>query len=139
LEIHPQALGVRLALAEHFVNRGDLELARQLCLAEIRIHPDFADAHTNLGTLYLMMGESYLAIRSLRRSLELDPNAATAKHNLEIAVNAHTTNRKISEWKPKSPDEYAAMARTFEAEGDRVLAEAARSAAKADLANEPGE
>ncbi len=48
----------------------------------VRLQPDFAPAHLNLGTLRLMQGDAEAAEQSLKRAIALEPNMATAHANL---------------------------------------------------------
>jgi Tfp pilus assembly protein PilF len=51
----------------------------------VKIRPDFADGHHNLGVTYLTAGSVDRAIEHLRRALELQPDAINAHRNLARA------------------------------------------------------
>ncbi len=48
----------------------------------VRISPNFAKAHYNLGTLYLRSGDAARGRASLERAVEIDPDYAEAHNNL---------------------------------------------------------
>ena len=51
----------------------------------IRINPDDADAHANLGAAYEIAGKSYKAIKSYKRAIRINPDNAEAHFNLGLA------------------------------------------------------
>jgi tetratricopeptide (TPR) repeat protein len=62
--------------------------------AAIRIHPDSAVAHNNLGyALSQMPGRLSDAVAEYREALRLDPTFANARFNLEAALR-RTGDRK---------------------------------------------
>jgi spermidine synthase len=52
----------------------------------LRLRPGFAQAHNNLGTLYLDMGQPERAIPAYREAIRLDPDYAQAHFNLGAAL-----------------------------------------------------
>jgi len=60
---------------------GELEDAKE----KVRIDPDYAPAHYNLGTAYIRLNKYKEAIKSLRQSIRIDPDHAGAHTNLGIA------------------------------------------------------
>ena len=52
----------------------------------VRLDPDHADAHNNLGSAYFLMGDRASAEREYRTALRLDPRSAGAKRNLDIVL-----------------------------------------------------
>ena len=56
--------------------------AREWFLEAIRIDPDQATAHLNLGTLYLDEGSDGKARDSFQRALELNPDDGEARYQL---------------------------------------------------------
>ena len=69
---------------------GDLELAEaETSLREaVRLNPDFADAHRELGSVLQRTGRSAAAIPHLRRALDLAPRDAEACRLLGLAYAA---------------------------------------------------
>lgn len=61
---------------------GSLEHLRRA----VEIDPDFAEAHNNLGALYVKQGLFEQAEAEFRRSVEIDPDAAAALQNLAQAL-----------------------------------------------------
>jgi Flp pilus assembly protein TadD len=54
----------------------------------VRLDPDSAGAHYNLGIALWRQGKTAEAISSFRRALLLDPGHQGARQNLEIALKA---------------------------------------------------
>ena len=59
----------------------------------IKLKPDYADAHNNLGLAYHRKGEYDKAIASYNQALAIDPNYKKAKENLELAKNLKTEQK----------------------------------------------
>lgn len=79
----------RLALA-----RGDIDLARRFFVAAapemerwVRDHPEVAEAHATLGSLYAYMGRKQDALREGRRGVELEPESRNASHGAMQSAN----------------------------------------------------
>ena len=53
----------------------------------LRIYPDFAMAHSNLGLVFLNKGLWDDAIAEFRKAIKLNPEIAEAHYNLGIALN----------------------------------------------------
>ena len=51
----------------------------------IRIGPDYADAHYNLGAAYYDLGKYEDAIESYKQAIRIDPDDAKAHYNLGLA------------------------------------------------------
>ena len=56
----------------------------------VRLIPDSAETHNNLGTGLWFKGTPEEAISQFRRALEIDPNHVSARENLSSALNALT-------------------------------------------------
>ena len=54
----------------------------------IRLKPDYAEAHNNLGTALGLGGQTDEAIREFQEALRLKPNYAEARKNLIVALAA---------------------------------------------------
>jgi len=53
----------------------------------IKISPNFADLHNNLGLAYQLNGEYELAIKSFKQAIKLNPRYVEAHLNLAITLN----------------------------------------------------
>ena len=51
-----------------------------------RVKPDYAEAHNNLGLLWLNAGKRDAAAREFRAALRLKPDYQTAQYNLNLAL-----------------------------------------------------
>ena len=60
----------------------------------IRINPDFAIAHYNLGAAYSKSGKYQEAIESYKQAIRIDPDDAAAHTNLGVAY--HYSNDRNS-------------------------------------------
>jgi tetratricopeptide (TPR) repeat protein len=52
----------------------------------IRLKPDYAEAHSNLGTAFYQQGRTGEAIREFQEALRLRPDFADAQRNLDLAL-----------------------------------------------------
>src|SRR5579864_4301229 len=62
----------------------------------VKLDPEFADAHGNLGVHYIMLEKLTLAVAELRRAIALD--ASTSMHHSNLAL-AYLLLRRSSEAK----------------------------------------
>jgi tetratricopeptide (TPR) repeat protein len=60
----------------------------------ITLDPDYVDAHSNLGLIYIMKKMFDEAILELKRAIVLDPNHAGAHYNLGLAYDTQGENKK---------------------------------------------
>ena len=56
------------------------------CRKALRINPNYAEAHTNLGAALLRLGMPDEAIAALRKAIELKPDLAEAHNSLAVAL-----------------------------------------------------
>jgi Flp pilus assembly protein TadD len=68
------------------LDKGDLGAARDAFAKALAIKPDFAEAHTNLGSVLLKLGETRSAIGHFRAAIDLQPADARAYYNLALAL-----------------------------------------------------
>lgn len=67
-------------------NKGDTNLAIEKFNAAIKLHPQFFEAHAELGYLYLKIGQLDNSIVSFRKALELDGKNLNVRLNYGIAL-----------------------------------------------------
>lgn len=72
--------------AAEFAKKNDLASAIQQLRIATSVHPEFALAHGELGSLLIRLGRLEEAERSLRTALTLHPDARAPKVNLGIAL-----------------------------------------------------
>jgi tetratricopeptide (TPR) repeat protein len=78
-----EALGRGIDLAQ----QGRFEPAVVLFKEALRINPELAEAHAQIGAAYLAGNEIDQSETHLRRALELDPGLADAHYNLGLAAH----------------------------------------------------
>ena len=66
--------------------RGDFVAAERALLTALEIQPDYAEAQTNLGMLYLSLQKYADAIERFRSAIESKPEIVLAHYNLGIAL-----------------------------------------------------
>jgi tetratricopeptide (TPR) repeat protein len=66
---------------------GDLEQAITLFEESVRVDPDLAEAHSQLGAAHLAVGNTAAARTHLQRALQLDPDFADARYNLGLLAH----------------------------------------------------
>lgn len=64
--------------------RGNLELARSRLEAALRVNPNLARAHADLGTVLRLMGKTTAAVESYQTAIALDPGSAVAWNNIGL-------------------------------------------------------
>ena len=52
----------------------------------LRIDPEFAPAHNNIGRLYNMLGNADLEIEAYKKAIRIAPDYASAHYNLGMAL-----------------------------------------------------
>ena len=85
MALDPRGAGIvdRLAMSRFAQKR--YREARDLFRALVRVNPDDARAHSNLGAALYYLGRPDDALRSFERALALDPSLKTARTGLEQA------------------------------------------------------
>ncbi len=84
----PAELEPLRALCQILFESGDDSAAEQALLDLTRRAPDDPAGYHNLGTLYQRIGRSQLAVTAFRRSLELRPDSAATRAQLEAVLQA---------------------------------------------------
>jgi len=74
-------------------NLGNRSEAEQQLREAIRIEPDFAEAHNDLGMMLVMRGKTEEGILEFREALRLKPKYAAANHNLSLALEYQSRKR----------------------------------------------
>lgn len=87
---------------------GDFRSAAEHLEKATRIAPDFVQAHNNLGSIYINLGEYDHAVSELQRTIDLGPDLETPHHNLAMALvllrrlpEAETAARRALELEPQ--------------------------------------
>ena len=68
--------------------RGQLDEAIRHYQEALRLEPERAEAHNNLGTIFYQQGRTGEAIREFQEALRLKPDYAEARKNLIVALAA---------------------------------------------------
>ena len=73
--------------ASELKDRGQLEVAIELCRRAVLTEPRHRGAHALLGLLYERKGQTASAIREYRVVLEIDPNSTAEREKLDILLH----------------------------------------------------
>jgi len=79
---NPKDLIALNAMAVHYYNRKKTDLAKLILAKALKIYPNSATVHNNLGLVYLRENKMVETVSEFRRALELDPNHPEAAANL---------------------------------------------------------
>ena len=73
--------------------KGQIDEAIRQFQEAVRLKPDYADAHNNLGVAFAKKGHMDEAIRQFQEALRLKPDYADARKNLDVvlAFKAHSS------------------------------------------------
>jgi Flp pilus assembly protein TadD len=111
------------------------EAIREYHLA-LRLKPDHAPAHTNLGALLMKQGERQEAIEHFRAAARITPDNAHRQNNLGLALllngqwrEASGCFRRATELQPRQAEFHCNHAYTLQHLGDTQAARAERSLA----------
>ena len=74
--------------AREAAKEGKIEKSIKLLKKAIKIHPNYIEAHNNLGVRYIKMGQPELAIEHLEKAAELAPSEALPHLNMAMALHA---------------------------------------------------
>jgi Flp pilus assembly protein TadD/mono/diheme cytochrome c family protein len=93
LETDPDNVALHDDVALLHAEAGHLHRTAEHFAATVRLRPDSAAAHYNLGNALFRQGDRAAAIESLRRALELQPEYALAHDGLGVALytDGHVT------------------------------------------------
>ena len=87
---------------------GDFRSASEHLEKATKIAPDFVQAHNNLGSLYINLGEYDRAVSELQKTIDLNPNLGTPHHNLAMVLillhrlpEAETAARRALDLEPQ--------------------------------------
>lgn len=102
----------------------------------VKIAPDYAKAHLNLGIGLAATGDSEGAVQSYRAALAIDPGSAPANYNLATLLyargelqDAANLLRRALESKPEFPEAHVALSNVYDSQGDLAAAAASLEAA----------
>ena len=108
---------------------GRLDEAGESLRRALKIKPDYADAHNNMGTVYHSMGRLDEAALSYRRALEIKPdfalahnNIGTVYHSMDRLDEAEKSCRLALEINPDFGDALNNLALLHNAQGKPMLA-----------------
>ena len=136
MDLFKQASEIKPAVAHYSLGNALVQSRTSEAIAEykeaVRINPDYAEAHNNLGSALLLTGRTAEAIDEYNHALQIDPGYAQAHNNLGNAlVQTGRAPEAIDHYKealritPTSADAHnnlaaalAQMGRTFR--GDRT-------------------
>jgi tetratricopeptide (TPR) repeat protein len=74
--------------ADAAYGKGNVEESIRHLRRAIEIHPNYLEAHNNLGVRYMRMSDFRLAADEFRRATEIDPASALSQANLALALSA---------------------------------------------------
>lgn len=83
-----------LLRADAAYSAGKVEESIERLQKAIRLHPDYLEAHNNLGVRYMRLRDFQRAAEEFRRATEIDPASALSQANLSLAL---ATLRKYAE------------------------------------------
>lgn len=72
---------VRTELAAAYYGRGNMAVALEELRSAVAADPNYAQAHSMFGLVYMELKENSLAEQSFRRALQLSPNDSDINHN----------------------------------------------------------
>jgi predicted CXXCH cytochrome family protein len=93
VRLQPEIAAMRMSLADVLTRNGKLREAAAELREAIRTGPSTgsarAAAHTNLGTVYISLGDAASAIAEYRLAVQADANSVTALMNLGFTLAQH--------------------------------------------------
>jgi len=93
---HDQQLYQLYTRAQQAQQKGDLQTAAEAYEKIVRLQPELAEAHANLGSIYYQMGRSRKAAAALNKAVEIKPDLAAPYFFLGvIASNARDYEEAI--------------------------------------------
>lgn len=105
----PSKAAKELKRSEDAFRAGDVQTSVQHLERAIQIHPDYLEAHNNLGSRYIHLGQYEKAVAELQKAIAIDPQVANPYQNLGAAfallrryLEAETAVRRAMELNPHS-------------------------------------
>ena len=115
---------------------GDIQNAKNCYEKAIKVKPDFADAHNNLGTVYKKLGDIHNAKNCYDKAIEINPNFVNSLYNLGIVhkelgdyQKAKFYYEKVIKINPKQVNSYNNLGVILDELGDTQKAKAYYNAA----------
>ena len=91
-----QAYGDPLQACLLYANQGDFQNALRECERAVQQNPYSAQAHTNLGVVYIQVGKNNKALDALRRGAQLAPYDPMTQYNLAVIYSLmNQTDRSL--------------------------------------------
>ena len=81
------------------VGEKDFQKAEEEYLEEIRINPEYDNAHYNLGVLYYMQGKYHQAEAMWKKTVKLNPNYIDAYNKLLVHYLTQKNFRRADEYR----------------------------------------
>lgn len=117
------------ALAGRYLDIAQVDLAIEHLQEAIRLAPDYAEAHFNLGNAYVATGASEQAIAAYRQAISARPNYAAAHNNIGAALEsvgdaaASTAHYRLAvRFNSLDTNAHYNLARALQREGDNDAA-----------------
>lgn len=110
---------LRVELASGYFERGQPTTALDEVKQALSVDPNYADAYTLRGLIYMQLGQPEVAEESFRKALSLEPRNADALHNYGwFLCRANRLNEAFNNFKAaEAVPNYPGAARTYLAHG----------------------
>ncbi len=128
----PSKAAKELQRAENAFRAGDTQASIEHLVRAIQIHPDYLEAHNNLGARYIRLGQYEKAVTEFHKAMAIDPKVAKPCQNLGVALallerypEAEAAARRAIELDPDSIQLRYLLGRILAAQGTNTLEAAA--------------
>jgi arylsulfatase A-like enzyme/Flp pilus assembly protein TadD len=93
----PQAFVLHFMLSEFFIRTAHWQEAREHAEVAVRLHPHYVDILTNLGNIYLELGDEDKAVQHYEATLTLEPGHIFALQNLAAVLAGRGERQRAAE------------------------------------------